>query len=63
MKHLTTPLSFEDIAGLQVGELVTLSGGVWTGRAGVCKRIVEGQGPPSHWTTAATTWSCTAAPS
>lgn len=45
MKDLTLPLSHEDIAGLRLGELVTVSGGIWTGRAGVCKKIVEEKAP------------------
>ena len=45
MKEFKLPLSFEDIAGLQVGELVTISGGIWTGRSGVCKKIVDERTP------------------
>jgi L(+)-tartrate dehydratase beta subunit len=45
--RLTTPVSPEAIAGLELGQVVYLDGVVYTGREGVYQRIVgEGQAPP-----------------
>ena len=45
--HLNVPLSEEDIAGLKVGDIVYLSGPVFTARDGVYKHmLVEGHEPP-----------------
>lgn len=46
-KHLNIPLSPDDIAGLRAGDIVYLSGPVFTARDGVYKHmLVEGHEPP-----------------
>ena len=35
MKHLVTPLSEEDINGLEVGDIISIDGYIYTGR-GCC---------------------------
>ena len=45
--RLTTPVSAEAIAGLELGQVVYLDGVVYTGREGVYRRILdEGVAPP-----------------
>ncbi|MEE8504605.1 MAG: hypothetical protein V3S40_00115, partial [Kiloniellales bacterium] len=45
--RLTTPVSAEAIAGLELGQVVYLDGVVYTGREGVYRRILdEGRDPP-----------------
>jgi L(+)-tartrate dehydratase beta subunit len=45
--RLTTPVSAEAIAGLEIGQVVYLDGVVYTGREGVYRRILdEGVAPP-----------------
>ena len=45
--HLTTPVSDEDLANLKPGNVVYLSGIIYTGREGVYQRVVgDGQAPP-----------------
>ncbi len=45
--RLTTPVSAEAIAGLELGQVVYLDGVVYTGREGVYRRILdEGLAPP-----------------
>ena len=41
MKNLTTPLSEEDIAKLEVGDVITISGYIYTGRDAVLPKIVK----------------------
>ncbi len=41
VKKLQVPVSDADIAGLEVGDIVYLSGVVYTGREGVYKRVLE----------------------
>lgn len=41
MIHLTTPLHVEDIRGLRVGDIVSITGIVFTGRDAVLPRIVS----------------------
>jgi L(+)-tartrate dehydratase beta subunit len=46
--HLTTPVTDEAIAGLQLGDVVYLSGALYTAREGVYRKVVdEGQGLPA----------------
>ncbi|MCH7745898.1 MAG: fumarate hydratase C-terminal domain-containing protein, partial [Chloroflexi bacterium] len=46
-KRLNVPLSPDDIAGLRAGDIVYLSGPVFTARDGVYKHmLVEGHEPP-----------------
>ena len=46
--HLTTPVTDEAIAGLQLGDVVYLSGVLYTAREGVYRKVVdEGQGLPA----------------
>ena len=45
MKELKIPLSIEDISDLKIGEIVNLTGDIWTCRSGVCKRIVDEKQP------------------
>ncbi|MDL2259574.1 Fe-S-containing hydro-lyase [Deltaproteobacteria bacterium OttesenSCG-928-K17] len=49
-KHLTTPLSDSDLSGLEAGQMVYLSGAVYTARDAAHKRLVEmlakGEAPP-----------------
>ncbi len=45
--RLTTPVTAAAIAGLRLGQVVTLDGVVYTGREGVYRRILdEGRAPP-----------------
>ncbi len=45
--RLTTPVSAEAIAGLELGQVVYLDGVIYTGREGVYRRILdEGVAPP-----------------
>lgn len=41
MKYLNTPLTEDDIKSLQVGDMVTISGNIYTGRDAVLPRIVS----------------------
>ena len=41
MKHLTTPISDNDIKSLKVGEQITISGTVYTGRDAALPQLVE----------------------
>ena len=41
MKNLTTPISDEDINGLKVGEQITVSGTIYTGRDAALPQLVE----------------------
>lgn len=41
MIHLTTPISEEDIAKLKVGDIVCISGYIYTGRDAVLPKIVQ----------------------
>lgn len=41
MIHLTTPLNEEDIASLKIGDIVSISGYIYTGRDAVLPKIVE----------------------
>ena len=41
VKKLQVPVSDADIAGLEIGDIVYLSGVVYTGREGVYKRVLE----------------------
>lgn len=41
MKQLTTPLKERDITGLKVGDVVSLSGYIYTGRDAVLPKIVQ----------------------
>lgn len=41
MTHLTTPFKEEDIAQLKVGDVVTISGYIYTGRDAVLPKIVK----------------------
>ena len=46
--RLTTPVTEEALAGLKLGDVVTLDGLVYTGREGVYRRILdEGAAPPA----------------
>lgn len=45
--HLNLPVTTEDLADIQLGDVVYLSGVVYTGREGVYKRVIEqGHGLP-----------------
>jgi L(+)-tartrate dehydratase beta subunit len=45
--HLTTPVGEADLAGLELGDVVYLSGVLYTAREGVYRKVVdEGQGLP-----------------
>ena len=46
MKKLNYPFSKEEIKGLNVGDMVLISGKLFTGRDAVHKRIHDGQMPP-----------------
>ena len=46
MKRLTYPFKREDIRDLRVGDMVLISGKMYTGRDAVHKRIHEGTKPP-----------------
>ena len=41
MKHLTTPISAEDISSLHVGDKVTISGTIYTGRDAALPQLVN----------------------
>lgn len=41
MKYLTTPIADEDIAGLGVGEQISISGTIFTGRDAALPQLVE----------------------
>lgn len=41
MKHLNAPLSYEDIASLHVGEMVMITGDVFTSRSGFYRKLLE----------------------
>ena len=41
MKHLTTPISEEDISSLNVGDKVTISGTIYTGRDAALPQLVN----------------------
>lgn len=41
MKYLKTPISEEDIANLEVGDVVSISGYIYTGRDAVLPKIVK----------------------
>jgi len=41
MKNLKAPLSYEDIKGLKAGDMVYISGNIFTSRSGFCKKIVD----------------------
>lgn len=41
MKHLTTPISDDDLAGLNVGDQITISGTIYTGRDAALPQLVE----------------------
>ncbi len=41
MIHLTTPITNEDLAGLNVGDQITISGTVYTGRDAALPQFVE----------------------
>ncbi|WP_405296061.1 fumarate hydratase C-terminal domain-containing protein [Methanobrevibacter sp.] len=41
MKNLTTPISDEDINGLKVGDQITISGTIYTGRDAALPQLVE----------------------
>lgn len=41
MKHLTTPISNEDLSDLEVGDQITISGTIYTGRDAALPQLVE----------------------
>ena len=41
MKHLTTPISDEDIDCLEIGDKITISGTIYTGRDAALPQLVE----------------------
>jgi fumarate hydratase subunit beta len=41
MKNLTTPISDDDITGLSVGDKITISGTIYTGRDAALPQLVE----------------------
>lgn len=41
MKHLTTPISDEDLAGLDVGDQISISGTIYTGRDAALPQLVK----------------------
>jgi fumarate hydratase subunit beta len=41
MKNLTTPISDDDISGLSVGDKITISGTIYTGRDAALPQLVE----------------------
>lgn len=41
MKHLTTPLSDEDLADVNVGDQISISGTIYTGRDAALPQLVE----------------------
>jgi tartrate/fumarate subfamily iron-sulfur-dependent hydro-lyase beta chain len=46
LRHITTPLGYEVIAGLAVGDMVSLSGRIVTGRDQIHKHLASGGEPP-----------------
>ena len=54
--HLTTPIGAEDIARLKLGDVVYVSGAIYTAREGVYRKVVDqGAGVPASVSPAA--WS------
>lgn len=45
MKNLRAPLSYEDIADLRAGDIVMISGDIYTGRSGYFKKIFDEKVP------------------
>ena len=41
MKHLTTPITIEDLDSLNVGDQITISGTIYTGRDAALPQLVE----------------------
>lgn len=41
MKHLTTPISDDDLAGLDVGDQISISGTIYTGRDAALPQLVR----------------------
>ena len=41
MKHLTTPISNEDLLNLNIGDQITISGTIYTGRDAALPQLVE----------------------
>ncbi|MDO5824566.1 fumarate hydratase C-terminal domain-containing protein [Methanobrevibacter sp.] len=41
MKHLTTPITDEDLSNLNVGDKITISGTIYTGRDAALPQLVE----------------------
>ncbi len=41
MKHLTTPISDEDLSNLELGDQITISGTIYTGREAALPQLVE----------------------
>ncbi|MBQ8018642.1 MAG: fumarate hydratase C-terminal domain-containing protein [Methanobrevibacter sp.] len=41
MKHLSTPIADEDLSGLNVGDKITISGTLYTGRDAALPQLVE----------------------
>ena len=41
MKHLTTPITDEDLSNLNVGDQITISGKIYTGRDAALPQLVE----------------------
>ena len=41
MKHLTTPIRDEDLANLKIGNPITISGTIYTGRDAALPQFVE----------------------
>lgn len=41
MKHLTTPISDDDLAGLDVGDQISISGTIYTGRDAALPQLVD----------------------
>ncbi len=41
MKHLTTPISDEDLSNLELGDQITISGTIYTGRDAALPQLVE----------------------
>ena len=41
MKHLTTPITDEDLAGLDVGDQISISGTIYTGRDAALPQLVR----------------------
>lgn len=41
MKHLTTPITYEDLAGLDVGDQISISGTIYTGRDAALPQLVR----------------------